>query len=88
LLKMVGVQLIGDQDTPQFNPETMETNVPGIYLAGTVAAGTQSHYRLFIENCHVHVGRVVAAITGKYPDKLGTIPERRYELAFKDFQAN
>lgn len=88
LLKMAGVQLIGDQDAPQFNPETMETNVPGIYLAGTVAAGTQSHYHLFIENCHVHVGRVVAAITGKYPDKLGTIPERRYELVFKDFQAN
>jgi thioredoxin reductase (NADPH) len=88
LLKMAGVQLTGEQDIPQFDPETMEKNVPGIYLAGTVAAGTQSHYRLFIENCHSHVGKIVRAITGKYPDRLGTIPERQYELAFKDFRAN
>jgi thioredoxin reductase (NADPH) len=88
LLKMAGVRLLGDQDVPQYNPETMETNVLGIYLAGTVAAGTQSHYRLFIENCHTHVGKIVKAITGEYPDKLGTIPERHYELAFEDYQAN
>jgi thioredoxin reductase (NADPH) len=88
LLKRVGVELNGAQEIPQFNPDTMETNVPGIYLAGTVAAGTQSRYRLFIENCHSHVGKIVQAVTGNYPDKLGTIPERQYELAFKDFQAN
>jgi thioredoxin reductase (NADPH) len=88
LLKNIGVELNGDQEIPQFNPDTMETNIPGIYLAGTVAAGTQSHYRLFIENCHSHVGKIVQAIAGEYPDKLGTIPERQYELAFKDYQAN
>ena len=88
LLKKIGVNLSGDQEIPQFDPDTMETNIPGIYLAGTVAAGTQSHYRLFIENCHSHVGKIVQAITGEYPDKLGTIPERQYELAFKDYQAN
>jgi thioredoxin reductase (NADPH) len=88
LLKKAGVALNGAQEIPQFNPDTMETNVPGIYLAGTVAAGTQSRYRLFIENCHGHVGKIIQAMTGKYPDKLGTIPERQYELAFKDFQAN
>jgi thioredoxin reductase (NADPH) len=88
LLKKAGVELNSAQEIPQFNTDTMETNVPGIYLAGTVAAGTQSHYRLFIENCHSHVGKIVQALTGKYPDKLGTIPERQYELAFKDFQAN
>jgi thioredoxin reductase (NADPH) len=88
LLTKAGVQLNGDQEIPEFNPDTMETNVTGIFLAGTVAAGTQSHYRLFIENCHDHVGKIVHTITGKYPDKVGTIPERQYELAFKDFQAN
>jgi thioredoxin reductase (NADPH) len=88
LLKKVGVELNGDQEIPQFDPDTMQTNIPGIYLAGTVAAGTQSHYRLFIENCHTHVGKIVQAVTGEYPDKLGTIPSRQYELAFKDYQAN
>ena len=42
----------------------METNVPGVYVAGTAVAGTQDKYRVFIENCHVHVHRIVAALTG------------------------
>jgi bacillithiol disulfide reductase len=87
-LRKIGVELNGEQEILQFDPDTMETNIPGIYLAGTIAAGTQSHYRLFIEYCHSHVGKIVHAITGEYPDRLGTIPERQYELAFKDFQAN
>jgi bacillithiol disulfide reductase len=88
LFKKIGVELHGEQEIPHFDPNTMETNIPGIYVAGTVAAGSQSHYRLFIENCHSHVGKIVHAITGKYPDRLGTIHERQYELAFKDYQAN
>jgi thioredoxin reductase (NADPH) len=42
----------------------METNVPGVYVAGTAVAGTQDKYRVFIENCHVHVDRILAALTG------------------------
>jgi thioredoxin reductase (NADPH) len=42
----------------------METNIPGIYVAGTAVAGTQDKYRVFIENCHVHVERILAAFTG------------------------
>ena len=29
--------------------------------------GTQDKYRVFIENCHVHVGRIVAALVGAAP---------------------
>jgi thioredoxin reductase (NADPH) len=65
LAKMAGVQLIGPQQVPVFNEKTMETNVPGVYLAGTVVGGTQEKYRVFIENCHVHVDRIVAALTGE-----------------------
>lgn len=37
----------------------METNVPGLYIAGTAVAGTQSsHYKLFLENCHTHVTKI------------------------------
>ncbi|MFT3784538.1 MAG: hypothetical protein QM770_00040 [Tepidisphaeraceae bacterium] len=43
----------------------METNVKGVYVAGTAIGGTQSHYKVFVENCHVHVNRIVCAITGQ-----------------------
>ena len=66
LLKMAGVEMTEDeQHCPKFNNDTMETNVPGLYVAGTATAGTQSRYRVFIENCHVHVDRIVKAITGE-----------------------
>jgi thioredoxin reductase (NADPH) len=45
----------------------METNVPGLYVAGTAVGGTQERYTVFIENCHVHVDRIVAALTGAAP---------------------
>ena len=45
----------------------METNVPGVYVAGTAVGGTQDKYTVFIENCHVHVERIVAALTGTAP---------------------
>jgi len=65
LFQMAGVTLEGENKGPVHDPETMETSVPGIYVAGTAAAGTQHQFRLFIENAHIHVDRIVAAITGK-----------------------
>lgn len=67
LFEIAGVQLEGDQKAPVFDPHTMQTNVPGIYVAGTAAAGTQVRFRLFIENCHPHVTRIVRSITGRDP---------------------
>jgi thioredoxin reductase (NADPH) len=67
LCRLAGVQLHGECQTPVHDPQTMETNVPGIYVAGTVVGGTQDKYTLFIENCHVHTERIVAAITHQAP---------------------
>ncbi|HEX4125338.1 MAG TPA: NAD(P)-binding domain-containing protein [Tepidisphaeraceae bacterium] len=64
LLRMAGVALRGDCDAPVFDPHTMRTNVPNLYVAGTATGGTQDKYHVFIENCHVHADRIVAAITG------------------------
>lgn len=64
LLRMAGVELIGGAQSPAFDPATMETNVPGVYVAGTVVGGTQDRFTVFIENCHVHVERIVSAIAG------------------------
>lgn len=65
LLERAGVDLVGEQRAPRFDFQTMETNVPGLFVAGTAAAGTQVRFKLFIENCHVHAERIVAALTGR-----------------------
>jgi len=43
----------------------METNVPGLFVAGTAAGGTQGKYVHFIETSHVHVDKILRRITGK-----------------------
>jgi thioredoxin reductase (NADPH) len=65
LLEGAGVELVGEARAPQHNPRTMETNIPGLYVAGTAAAGTQIRFRYFIENCHIHAAKIVASITGR-----------------------
>jgi thioredoxin reductase (NADPH) len=65
LCKLAGVELDGPCLAPRHNPRTMETSVPGLYIAGTAVGGTQDKYALFIENCHAHVDRIVASITGE-----------------------
>lgn len=67
LLKLAGIELLGECQAPRYEPRTMETNVPGVYVAGTATGGTQDKYALFIENCHVHVERIIAALTGAAP---------------------
>ncbi|HEU5100799.1 MAG TPA: NAD(P)-binding domain-containing protein [Roseiflexaceae bacterium] len=88
LLEMAGVELRGENRVPAFDPATMETNVPGVYLAGTVAAGIQQRYTLFIENCHDHAGKITQAITGHWPEQLGDATSRNYQLSFEQIEAN
>jgi thioredoxin reductase (NADPH) len=67
LARMAGVELVGEREVPRFNEATMETNVPDVFVAGTTVGGMQEQYRLFIENCHIHAQRIIAALTGKAP---------------------
>lgn len=71
LFRKAGVELEEPGEKPRFDEKTMETNVPGLYVAGTAVAGTQETYKVFIENCHIHVDRIVAAITGAPPPEEG-----------------
>lgn len=65
LFEQAGVALEGPNRRPRLDPRTMETNVPNLYIAGTAIAGTQSSgVKEFIETSHVHVERIVAALTG------------------------
>ena len=67
LLSEAGVELAGEEQIPVYDSDTMMTNVPDLYIAGTAAAGTQKNFRLFIENCHPHIAKIVKSITGKAP---------------------
>jgi thioredoxin reductase (NADPH) len=88
LFQKAGVTLGGESRAPKHNPETMETDVPGIYVAGTAAGGERKQrYSYFIENCHVHVSRIVNQLIGEWP-QVGTIPERQYELPLDEIIAN
>lgn len=70
LFEQVGVELVGAERAPKHNPRTMETNVPGLFVAGTAAAGTQvGGVKVFIETSHVHVRRIMRAITGEEFDE-------------------
>lgn len=65
LFNMFGVKLEGAERQPVHDPETMETNVPGVFVAGTAVAGTPPRkVAVIVETCHVHVPRIVAAIRG------------------------
>jgi thioredoxin reductase (NADPH) len=57
LLRASGVELHPDTCGPRHNPETFETNVPGLYVIGAMVAGKASG-RIFIENGRFH-GQVV-----------------------------
>jgi thioredoxin reductase (NADPH) len=62
-LKKVGIKLSDDElKVPEHDPETMETNMQGIYLAGVVCGGMNTH-KWFIENSREHAGRIVNHIT-------------------------
>lgn len=64
-LKKIGIQLSNDElKIPQYNPETMETNVQGLFLAGVVCGGMQTH-KWFIENSRIHAAMIVDYISSK-----------------------
>ncbi len=66
LFQMLGVKLEGPAREPVHDADTMETNVPGVFVAGTAIAGTPPRkVSVIVETCHVHVPRIVAAIKGR-----------------------
>lgn len=67
IFRLFGVDTIGEEKSPVHSPETLETNIPNIYVAGTAAAGTQKKFRAYIETAHDHGPRIAAALTGAPP---------------------
>lgn len=64
-LKNMGIDLSDDgRKIPQYNEETMETNVKGIYLAGVICGGVETH-KWFIENSRVHAAMIMKDLARK-----------------------
>ena len=61
----IGINFQEDEfHTPVYDDATMETNVPGLYLAGVVCGGLKTN-KWFIENSRVHASMIMDHISGK-----------------------
>ena len=60
LFRSAGVEL-GERCAPTFNPDTMETNVPGLFVAGGIVGGLDTGL-IFIENGRFHGEKIVQRI--------------------------
>jgi len=60
-LRRLGVEVDQKTGIPSHNPDTMETIVPGIFVAGVLAAGNNAN-RIFIENGRAHGGQILRAL--------------------------
>jgi len=63
-LRSAGVKIDPQTQRPRCDPETLESNVPGIYLAGVVIAGMDTN-EIFIENGRFHGKQIIADIQKK-----------------------
>ncbi|MCF1713513.1 YpdA family putative bacillithiol disulfide reductase [Flavihumibacter sp. RY-1] len=64
-LKVCGIRLSKDEvRQPEYDPKTQETNVPGLYLAGVICGGMNTH-KLFIENSRIHAEHIIKDIRRK-----------------------
>ncbi|WP_431127289.1 YpdA family putative bacillithiol disulfide reductase [Flagellimonas flava] len=64
-LEQLGIELSDDdKKLPKYNPDTMETNVEGLFLAGVICGGMETH-KWFIENSRIHAPIIINSIVEK-----------------------
>ncbi len=63
-LERIGILFDGPDRLPVCNAETLESNIPGIYLAGVIVAGSRTS-EIFIENGRFHGRQIAAALASK-----------------------
>jgi len=63
-LEALGVRFEGPDRLPVCDATTLESNVPGIYLAGVIVAGSRTN-EIFIENGRFHGRQIAAALAAK-----------------------
>jgi thioredoxin reductase (NADPH) len=62
LLRSLGVEIDRASGIPSYDPATMRTNVPGVFVAGVLAAGYDAN-KIFIENGRDHGGLIARALS-------------------------
>lgn len=60
-MESMGVKLDPESKKPELNPNTLESNVPGIHLAGVVTGGRKTG-EIFIENGRFHGKQIIGAL--------------------------
>lgn len=75
LLRRCGIELNPETQVPVYNKETFETNVPGLYVCGTVLAGIYTE-KVFIENGREHAQTIIDHIMGRELHKVNELIQR------------
>ncbi|MFD2727747.1 YpdA family putative bacillithiol disulfide reductase [Hyunsoonleella rubra] len=66
LLNQIGIEQSDDEKRlPKYNKETMESNVEGVYLAGVICGGMETH-KWFIENSRIHAKQITEHIESTF----------------------
>jgi len=66
ILSRAGVEIDPDNYVPTHDPDTLETNVKGIYLAGSIVSGRMTN-RVFIENGRFHGSQIIPHLLRNLP---------------------
>jgi thioredoxin reductase (NADPH) len=75
-LERLGVECGGVDRLPACHTETLESNIPGVYLAGVIVAGERTN-EIFIENGRFHGRQIAAALVAKLkPQTMQTQPRK------------
>lgn len=68
-LEKLGIELSQDEKRlPNYNPDSMESNISGLYLAGVICGGMETH-KWFIENSRIHAKIIVKDIRSKQSEE-------------------
>ena len=67
-IRSAGVEMESTRMRPRCHPDTLESNVAGLYLAGVIIAGLETA-EIFIENGRFHGKQILADIAAKLPSR-------------------
>jgi thioredoxin reductase (NADPH) len=71
-LESLGVEIEGEYRCPRCDPGSLESNVPGIYLAGVIIAGDRTN-EIFIENGRFHGKQIAEDLKQKLGSPTGEL---------------
>ena len=72
-IRAMGVRVDPETDKPALDPETLESNVPDLYMAGVAIAGVDNN-KVFIENGRFHGKQILAALRRRLPPTGARMP--------------